>query len=160
MLAKAFKNAALVWVLVILSVSAVMAAPANSALVGGKSSSEGALLEHELEGGLKIVVGGVKKYSNYNGIFLVFTVVTEEDITLKVKGDSIYDNEGREFKRVNETWIGHEKTSERFVIAGVPTLVEVYFYYGNNVKLASTYPRVNFSVNGQALKLRDVPGKE
>ena len=163
MLVKVFKKAALVLAVVMLLSSAALAA---SSLVGSNRQSGDESLERELEGGIKLILEGVSVNSQRRWLMLSYTITAEDDTTITIKqAGNIYDNLGNEFSYLADVQIAGEYKSERFIIGGIPVKVEMA--YGreggnmpNNYKVASVYPRVSFSVNGQTVNFRNVPGKQ
>ncbi|MCL2009988.1 MAG: hypothetical protein FWG71_05510 [Synergistaceae bacterium] len=169
---KVCRKAALGFVVVVLMASASLA---NSPLVGGASSDNGSL-EQEIEGGISVRAdsvryNGVKPlpaherignvwHSEYHSVSVHYSITVPEDTTIRVEAQNIYDNLGNEFNRVQNVVIGGQQTKERFIVAEVPTWVEVEYRCPKGYELASSFPRANLSVNGQTLNFRNVPGKK
>jgi len=159
-----------------LSASAAMAAQPNSALVGGGGSNDEYSLEREIDGGIRVVADGVRhnglrrgdvqidgvsrRYRDFQSVSIYCIVTTSEDTTIRVAPQNIYDNLGNEFYNIHDVLIGGQSTRDRFIIAGVPTSVEVVYAFVQEYDLASVFSRVSLSVNGQTLIFRNIPGKK
>jgi hypothetical protein len=164
MFARSFKFAALF--AVILSVFLAAPAMAASALIddsGGSKSGKGGdyEMERDLGNGLRVVCRGVvSNNGDDRGIWVLYTVTSEEDMILKAHGEDtvVYDSAGRQFGYWGKLLIGDVKTNEREIIGGVPTLVEVIYYTSiHGYKLTDKYPKVTANIQGQILTFRDVP---
>ena len=178
MLVKVCKKALLFLVVVMLLISTTIAASASSALVGGdRPSGDGDSLRQYIDGGIEVIADSVSRgsttinYALHHYIWLSVTVIAEGDTIIEIKPKNIYDNLGHEFNKFQtfyqESWVSHgvwiggqisQGVTERFIVAGVPTPVRIYYVCDENYRLASSFPRVSLSVNGEDLIFRDVPG--
>ena len=178
MLIKVCKKALLVLVVVMLLASAAMAAQASSALVGGdRPSGNGDSLTQYINGGIQVIANDIIRniFRGNHYIRLRVTVIAEEDTTIKIEAQNIYDNLGHEFSRLltdsdeyderityaHGVAIGgqlYQDVNERLIVGGVPTRVLIFYVCDENYRLASSFARVSLSVNGETLIFRDVPG--
>ena len=175
MMVKVSKKVMLVLTVVMLLGSTALSASAASPLVGGGPPGGGNPLEHQIEGGIKIVAdrvtyNGEKPLPNrelingvwyhvYHSVSVFYRVTSIEDTTLRVEAHNVYDNLGHEFNHVQNVLIGGQSTRERFIVGDVPTMVEVEYRCPSGYELASVFPRAGLSVNGQSLIFREVPGR-
>ena len=171
MLVKICKKVLLILAVVMLPLSTALPSAA-SPLVGGSPPGGGNPLEQQIEDGIRVLADGVRYngvmpgaridgvwYGQYYSISIFYSVTAPEDTTIRVEAHNIYDNLGHEFNHVINVMIGGQNTRERFIVGDVPTTVEVEYLLLQEYDLASVFPRANFSVNGQSLTFRDVPGR-
>ncbi|MDR2176340.1 MAG: hypothetical protein LBO82_10460 [Synergistaceae bacterium] len=83
MLVKGCKKAALVWVMVILSVSAARAAPKDSALVGGKGDADFSQYTKTIPGRIEVTYNGLWKHGNVLEAY--YTITSKEDRKLSIE---------------------------------------------------------------------------
>jgi hypothetical protein len=163
MLVNGFKKAVLVVAIMVLTVSAAWGAPKDSALVPGGAQKGDTSLEREIEGGIKITVQEI--YKQGSDVWIKYSVLSEEDTFIKVEvnGDNgtLFDDQGNQFRSYND-WIriGNQKTKEREVIGGVPTIILVGYEPGEKYAMPTKFPRVAINLNEKKLIFRDVPGKQ
>jgi hypothetical protein len=163
-----FVKSTLVLFVVMSLAFAAMAAPTNSGLVGGKAPS-GDSLETEIEGGIMVAASKVVKRNN-DRVVAVYLITAEDDTTIKIAAGNIYDNSGNEFNKVfrdfdNDNYplhifIGSNQVSERLIIGGVPTPVEIHYRCNDKYELASLFPRAMITVNGKSLTFKNVKGEK
>ena len=130
----------------------------------GRSNMENSL-ERSLEGGLIVICDGVVKQGN--NIFVEYTVLSEEDLVVKVgEIGHLFDDKGGRIAPVATSpstafvEIGGDVLREREIIGGVRTKIRIRYNVPANYELAEKYARVTININGKQLTFRDIPGKK
>lgn len=129
--------------------------PGSNSAGGGKLAP--GPFEFELDGGLKVEFRELRESRDTYYFNIEFTVTPPDDMMFKIARDKCvaYDDRGNEYTYV-ALWIGNKETTERFIIAGVPTSFGFSFHKGNDT-LANTYARIDVNIMGKVITLRNVP---
>jgi hypothetical protein len=164
-LKKICRNAALVWTLAILLISAAWAAPesdSSSLLVNSPKRDRDVSLEHDIGGSVTVTCEGV--FLKEGVVYVEYSVLSEEDIVVKVsEAMPLFDGRGGKLdvpRNGSYVSIGEEEINEREVIAGVKTAIVVKYPASVKYKLTDTYARTSIVINGQNLVFREIPGKK
>ncbi|CAM1378388.1 hypothetical protein [Fretibacterium fastidiosum] len=150
----ACKTICLAMAALLLTAAAAMASP----LVGGGDKGGDEAMERELEGGIHVTFLGAFRGANddnKNYIFFRFIVEPQQDTTLKVDGNSFFDDNGNEFNWNYDAYIGNASTREREIIGGIKT--PVVFLYHMDASYGNPFlARMTFYFNGNELVFRNV----
>ena len=103
--------------------------PGSNSAGGGKLAP--GPFEFELDGGLKVEFRELRESRDTYYFNIEFTVTPPDDMMFKIAKDKCvaYDDRGNEYTYV-ALWIGNKETTERFIIAGVPTSFGFLFIKG------------------------------
>ena len=135
----------------LLIVATAMASP----LVGGGDKGGDESMERELEGGIHATFVGAFRDRDDDYIYFRFIVEPQQDTTLKIGGDSAFDNNGNEFDGPRYTYIGDEYATSREIIGGIKT--PVTFRYDIDASYGTPLlTRMTFYFNGKELVFRNV----